>query len=91
MLRSTQIDNNVISEDFHDFTSVREIIMWKILGFLKKNLIWTIPAMMLAGIALGYFWNMSVLKAAILPLTFLMVYPMMVNLQIDKVFFPGRS
>jgi len=65
--------------------------MWKILGFLKKNLIWTIPAMMLAGIALGYFWNMSVLKAAILPLTFLMVYPMMVNLQIDKVFFPGRS
>jgi ACR3 family arsenite efflux pump ArsB len=42
--------------------------------------------MMLAGIALGYGWNMSVLKATILPLTFLMVYPMMVNLQIDKVF-----
>lgn len=60
--------------------------MWKTLAFLQKNLIWAIPAMMLAGIACGYFGDMSVLKAAIVPLTFLMVYPMMVNLQIDKVF-----
>ena len=60
--------------------------MWKILGFLQKNLIWTIPAMMAAGLALGGMMPVAGLKSTIVPLTFLMVYPMMVNLQIDKVF-----
>lgn len=60
--------------------------MWKILGFLQKNLIWTIPAMMAAGLALGGLMPVAGLKSTIIPLTFLMVYPMMVNLQIDKVF-----
>lgn len=60
--------------------------MLKILEFLQKNLVWTIPAAMIAGLAYGSLWNASPLKAAIVPLTFLMVYPMMVNLQLEKVF-----
>lgn len=60
--------------------------MWKILGDLQKNLIWTIPAMMAAGLLLGGLMSVAGLKSTIIPLTFLMVYPMMVNLQIDKVF-----
>jgi len=60
--------------------------MWKLLGYLQKNLVWTIPAMMLAGLAFGGLMPVAGLKGFIIPLTFLMVYPMMVNLQIDKVF-----
>lgn len=63
--------------------------MWKFLGRLQKNLIWTIPAMMLAGLAAGYLFPVTPLKSTIVPLTFLMVYPMMVNLQIGKVFSTG--
>lgn len=60
--------------------------MWNLLTFLQKNLVWTIPAAMVTGLAYGSLWNASPLKAAIVPLTFLMVYPMMVNLQLEKVF-----
>jgi len=60
--------------------------MWKLLSFLQKNLVWTIPAAMAAGLCSGWLWNASPLKSAIVPLTFLMVYPMMVNLQLEKVF-----
>lgn len=60
--------------------------MWKILAFLQKNLVWTIPLMMILGIISGYFFDMNFVKAYVMPLTFLMVYPMMVNLQIEKVF-----
>jgi len=60
--------------------------MWKIPAFLQKNLVWTIPAAMVAGLTFGSLWNASPLKAAIVPLTFLMVYPMMVNLQLEKIF-----
>ncbi|PIE54240.1 MAG: arsenite transporter [Dethiosulfovibrio peptidovorans] len=60
--------------------------MWKILLFLQKNLIWTIPAMMILGILSGYYFDMSFVKVSVMPLTFLMVYPMMVNLQLEKLF-----
>jgi ACR3 family arsenite efflux pump ArsB len=63
--------------------------MWSALAFLQKNLVWTIPAMMLAGLAVGSTVDARPLAAAIVPLTFLMVYPMMVNLQLDKVFSGG--
>jgi len=66
--------------------------MWKVLSFLQKNLIWTIPFMMVSGIVSGYFFNMSFLKLTVMPLTFLMVYPMMVNLHIEQVFsFEGTK
>lgn len=60
--------------------------MWKIIGFLQKHLVWAIPAVMVAGILCGSVADLSFLKAAVMPLTFLMVYPMMVNLQIEKIF-----
>lgn len=65
--------------------------MWKRLSFLQKNLIYSIPTFMALGILFGYFYDSSFLKILILPLTFFMVYPMMVNLQIKKVFSKGDS
>lgn len=63
--------------------------MWKLLGLLQKNLIWSIPICMIAGIGFGVAVEPGFLRSAIVPLTFLMVYPMMINLQIDKVFSGG--
>ncbi len=66
--------------------------MWKKLSYIQQNLIWTIPATMFAGLLFGYFSNdVSNLKLLIMPFTFLMVYPMMVNLQIKKVFAGGDT
>lgn len=63
--------------------------MWKILSALQRNLVWSIPAFMIAGIIFGTLVDPSFLKALIVPLTFLMVYPMMINLQLSKVFSGG--
>lgn len=46
---------------------------------------------MVLGIVFGYFNDPAFLKILIMPLTFLMVYPMMVNLQIKKVFSKGDT
>ena len=59
--------------------------MWAVLSWLKANLVWSIPVAMLLGLAFGTVVNPAFLKPLILPLTFVMVYPMMVNLQIRKV------
>jgi ACR3 family arsenite transporter len=59
--------------------------MWIVLTWLKANLVWSIPVAMLLGLAFGAVVNPAFLKPLILPLTFIMVYPMMVNLQIKKV------
>ena len=58
---------------------------WAALTWLKANLVWSIPVAMLLGLAFGALVNPAFLKPLILPLTFIMVYPMMVNLQIKKV------
>jgi ACR3 family arsenite efflux pump ArsB len=58
---------------------------WTALTWLKANLVWSIPVAMLLGLAFGALVNPAFLKPFILPLTFVMVYPMMVNLQIKKV------
>jgi ACR3 family arsenite efflux pump ArsB len=63
--------------------------MWKILEILQKNLVWSIPVCMIGGIVFGAIFDPSFLRSAIIPLTFLMVYPMMINLQIQKVFAGG--
>lgn len=60
--------------------------MWKTLAFFKKNLVGSVLAFMALGVLVGYFYHPSFLKSAIIPLTFLMVYPMMVTLNIKKVF-----
>lgn len=59
--------------------------MWTVLTWLKANLVWSIPVAMLLGLSFGAVVNPACLKPFILPLIFIMVYPMMVNLQIKKV------
>jgi len=63
--------------------------MWKTLAIIQNNLVWSVPAFMIAGVISGVLFEPSFLKALIVPLTFLMVYPMMINLQIQKVFSGG--
>ena len=63
--------------------------MWKYLQKITKNLTIAIPVMMLAGFVFGIIINAAFLKAYIIPFTFLMVYPMMVTLNIQKVFEGG--
>lgn len=63
--------------------------MWKLLQKMSKNLTLAIPAMMLAGFIFGIFIDATFLKTLIIPFTFLMVYPMMVTLNIQKVFEGG--
>jgi len=65
--------------------------MWNKIAFAKKYLVYNIPICMILGIIFGYFNDSSFLKILIMPLTFLMVYPMMVNLQIKKVFSRGGA
>lgn len=60
--------------------------MWKMLYLIKKHLTWAIPIVMILGLICGSIYDLSFLKAAVMPLTFLMVYPMMVNLQVEKIF-----
>ena len=60
--------------------------MLKALTFIRKNLIWNIPIAMLLGLLIGNFFEVAFLKNAILPLTILMIYPMMVTLKMKSVF-----
>jgi len=52
---------------------------------IQKHLIVVIPVVMIAGFLAGLMINPAPLKQLIMPLTFLMVYPMMINLQLKKV------
>ena len=65
--------------------------MWMILSRITKNLIIAIPVSMILGFVFGLLVNASPLKQLIIPFTFLMVYPMMVNLKIKKVFEGGDT
>jgi ACR3 family arsenite efflux pump ArsB len=65
--------------------------MWMVIAWLKKNLVWSIPLFMIAGLIFGALLNPAFLKSLIIPLTFLMVYPMMINLQVQKVFSGGDT
>jgi ACR3 family arsenite efflux pump ArsB len=56
---------------------------------ITKNLIVAIPIAMLLGFAFGLIAPAGWLKSLIVPLTFLMVYPMMVSLQLGKVLEGG--
>lgn len=62
--------------------------MWNFLIRLNKHLIYAIPGAMLAGLGIGNALTPSTLlgmKLLIMPLTFLMVYPMMVTLNIKHL------
>lgn len=59
--------------------------MIKVLTMIKKNLIVSILVTMVVGIAVGYYFDVSWTKQLILPLTFLLVYPMMVTLKLETI------
>ncbi|MDW5299782.1 MAG: bile acid:sodium symporter [Sedimentibacter sp.] len=59
--------------------------MLKILKLLQKNLILSIPIFMVLGLLFGFLFQTSFLKSWIVPLTFLMVYPMMVTLNMEEL------
>lgn len=64
--------------------------MWRSIAFLQRNLVWSIPTFMVLGILFGTVFEPAALKQAIIPLTFLMVYPMMVSLNFREVFSGGE-
>jgi ACR3 family arsenite transporter len=59
--------------------------MWKTLLFLQRNLGWAVPAALGAGFGFGLLFDAKPLASAILPLTFLMVFPMMVSLRLREL------
>ncbi len=61
--------------------------MLKILKFIQKNLVYVIPVSMVCGlIGGGYLFDAKPLKKLIIPITFVMVYPMMVTLNVKSIF-----
>ncbi|MGM5482378.1 MAG: bile acid:sodium symporter [Nanobdellota archaeon] len=60
--------------------------MLKALSFVKKRLVWFVALFMLLGLANGYFFESGYLKPFIIPLTILMVYPMMVSMDLKSIF-----
>ncbi len=65
--------------------------MWNVLNWLQKNLVWSIPLAMLSGLGFGQLAQPDFLRGAILPLTFLMVYPMMVTMNMKELLKPGDA
>lgn len=59
--------------------------MLRLLSQIQKNLVWAIPISMGLGLFYGYLFNASPLKQFIIPVTFVMVYPMMVTLNVKTV------
>ncbi len=65
--------------------------MWSWLMWMQKNLTWSIPAAMVLGLLFGQMTDPAFLRLAILPLTFLMVYPMMVTMNLRELVKPGGN
>jgi arsenite transporter len=64
--------------------------MWNLLSTLQKNLVYAIPMAMALGLFVGALFDASPLKQFIIPVTFIMVYPMMVTLNVQSI-FKGRD
>jgi ACR3 family arsenite transporter len=60
--------------------------MLRVLSLLQKNLVWSIPISMSVGLLYGYLFDAGPLKQFIIPVTFVMVYPMMVTLNVKTIF-----
>ena len=65
--------------------------MLKLISLLSKNLILAIPGAMVLGFGFGLVASPAWLKSLIVPLTFLIVYPMMVILNLAKVLEAGDA
>ncbi len=63
----------------------RGLIMKKILLGAKKYLTWSIPIMIVIGLATGALVNVKPLKALVNPILFIMVFPMMLNVKIKDI------
>ncbi len=61
------------------------------LAFVTKNLSIALPLAMIAGFAFGNWMEVGGLKSAVLPLNFALVYPMMVGIEIKKLFNKGNA
>lgn len=59
-----------------------KILQWP--QVLQKNMVISIPAFMLAGFLAGLIWDVHGLEKAVVPLTFLMVYPTMIGLNFKQ-------
>jgi len=57
----------------------------KFLKIIKKNLIYSILVSMVLGLILGGLFDVSWMKTLIMPLTFMLVYPMMVTLNLGSL------
>ena len=60
--------------------------MIKKLTILQQNLVWAIPIAMGFGLLYGYLFDASNLRSLIIPITFVMIYPMMVTLNVRSIF-----
>lgn len=60
--------------------------MFTVLKLIKKNLIISILIAMILGLIVGGNFDVEWMKLTILPLTFVLVYPMMVTLRLNSVF-----
>ena len=60
--------------------------MFKVLSLLQKNLVWAIPISMTIELVFGYFFDAGPLKQFIIPVTFIMVYPIMATLNVKSIF-----
>ncbi len=66
-------------------------IIFKALGALQKKLIISIPIVIVLGLGVGMLFDVSFFKSWILPLTFVMVYPMMVSLNVKQIVKKGDT
>ncbi len=60
--------------------------MLRTISLIQKHLEWSIFISMIVGLAIGYFFDLSYLRVLIIPLTILMVFPVMVTLKYKSLF-----
>lgn len=58
----------------------------KIVTFPARNLLYVVPADILVALVCGYFWDTSALKALILPVAVMTIYPAMIGFQPKELF-----
>ena len=64
--------------------------MFKALNYLNKNLVYAVPLTMLIALLFGYFFDAQFLNQFVIGLTFLIVYPIMVNLNFNELVSRGN-
>ncbi len=57
----------------------------ELLVFPARNFFSVIPAMLVIGLAAGYFFDTSALKILILPVNFIMIYPSMIGFRLTEL------